>query len=179
MTCREATNLVPLFLDGELDSRQMRAVALHGTRCPSCETELRELERLQELVSENISARVDEVDFSEFWTGVERRLGTIQVSWWRRWSASWSDGDRGWTMRWPVFAAAAAAIAVLAFFFLVRAPQLTTQPDAARLAAVDNAATIDSLDADADSVAVLSDPETRTTVLWVSEDGPVSGDPSE
>ena len=30
MTCREASNLLPLFFDGELDARQMRVIALQS-----------------------------------------------------------------------------------------------------------------------------------------------------
>ena len=70
MTCREALNLVPLLLDGELESRHMRALVMHSTRCTPCETELRQLERLQEMLSESVNARVDELDLSNFWPGI-------------------------------------------------------------------------------------------------------------
>jgi anti-sigma factor RsiW len=173
MMCGEASNLLSLFLDGELDPRQTRAVALHATRCPTCESRLRQLERLQDLISENISAQVDEINFSEFWPAVGRRLGTVRMSSWNRLRTWWSDGD-AWAVHLPIFAAAAAA--VLAFLFLTRAPQRPPEADPAQVAAVDNTASIDSLDTDFDTVAVLTDPETRTTVLWVGNDGPVSGD---
>ena len=175
MTCREASNLLPLFVDGELDSRQMRAVALHGTRCQSCETELRQIERVQDLVSDTMHAQADAIDLSDFWSGVESRLGTIRPSWRERVQMWWSEGDHRWVIRVPALAAAA-AVAVLAFWLFARAPEPTTQPDAPRIAAVDNAATIESLESDVDSVAVVSDPETRTTVLWVSDETPVGGD---
>jgi hypothetical protein len=169
MTCREALNLLPLFFDGELDSRQMRALAMHSTRCIPCETELRELERLQGLVNESLSARVDELDLSNFWPAIEQRLGTLHVSWGQRLQAWWNDSEHRWMVRLPAFAAAA-VIVVLAMVFFLRSPQVTIDPAASQVAAIDNAATIDSLDTDVDSVAVLSDPETRTTVLWVSDD---------
>jgi hypothetical protein len=175
MTCREASNLLPLFFDGELDARQMRAVALHSSRCGGCEGELRNLERLQELVSEKITTDLEEIDFTTLWPAVERQLGPIRTPWWPRLRAWWIDGDHQWLVRLPVFAAAA-AIAVLALLIFTRAQQPTTQPDAPQVAAVDNAASIESVDADSDSVAVLSDPQTRTTVLWVSEDSPTGRD---
>jgi hypothetical protein len=43
------------------------------------------------------------------------------------------------------------------------------QPGPPQVAVADNATTIDSLDTDVDAVAVLSDPETRTMVLWVND----------
>jgi anti-sigma factor RsiW len=173
MTCREASKLLPLFFDGELDARQMRAVALHDTRCPDCEPELRRMERLQELVSETINARVDETDFSNFWPAIEAQLGTVRLSWWGRVRAWWSESEHGWAVRVPVFAAAC-AIAALALLLLLRAQPRTPRPDAQQVA--DNSAHIDELDTDADEVTILSDPETRTTVLWVSDNTPVPGD---
>ncbi len=174
MTCREVSNLLPLFFDGELDPRQMRMVALHSTRCTTCERDLRQLERVQELVSDNINTAVDEVDFESFWPGVQRRLSTTRQPWWPRLRAWMGDGEHTWMIRLPALAAAA-IVAVLAFLLLTRAPQPTTAPGASQLAAVDNATSIESLDTDVDSVAVLNDPETRTTVLWVN-DATLSGD---
>lgn len=174
MTCREALNLLPLFFDGELDAHQMRAVALHSTRCGSCEDELRRMERVQELVGAQVTAAVDEVDFGALWRGIDRGLGTARVSWWTRARVWWSEGEHDWMIRVPAFAAAA-AVAVLAFLLLTRAPQ-TTQPNASQVASVDNAASIESLDSDVDTVTVLNDPETRTTVLWVNDDTVGGGD---
>jgi anti-sigma factor RsiW len=169
MTCREALNLLPLFLDGELEPRQMRALAMHSTRCTPCERELRQLERLQEVVSESMAARVDELDLSTVWPSIEQRLGTLALPWRQRLRVWWDDSEYRWMVPLPAFAAAA-VIAVLAMVFFLRSSQVTSEPAASQVAAVDNAATIDSLDTDVDSVAVLSDPETRTTVLWVSDD---------
>ena len=168
MTCREATTLLPLFFDGELDPRQMRVVALHSTRCDACESELRRLERTQELVGEHLRASVDEIDFTNFWPAVDARLRLPRHPWGARVRAWWAE--REGISQWGIPALAGAAVmAVLAFLLLARAPH-ATQTAPAELAAVDNGASIESLDSDLDSVAVLNDPETRTTVLWVSED---------
>lgn len=177
MTCRDATALLPLFFDGELDANQMRAVALHSTRCTDCETVLRELERLQDLVSTHVAAAVDDLDLSSFWSDVERRLGSTHVSWVERVRAWWSERDRAWAVpSWPALAAVGAAIAIgLALAARVQTP--TIQPDAGQIATRDNAALLDSLDTDAPSVAVLSDPETRTTLIWVSDDESVGDVP--
>ncbi len=168
MTCREALNLVPLLLDGELESRQMRALVMHSTRCTPCETELRQLERLQEMVSDSVNARVDELDLSNFWPNIEQRLGTLELSWWHRLRTWWDTSERRWTVQIPAFAAAAAVIAGLALVFFFRNPQ--TLPDPAGAQVADNTATIEQLETDADSVAVVNDPETRTTALWLVDD---------
>jgi hypothetical protein len=175
MTCREAVNLLPLFFDGELDAHQMRAVALHSTRCGSCEDELRHMERVQDLVSSQVNSAVDEVDFSVLWRGIDQRLSTVRVSWRARARAWWNEGEHAWMIKVPALATAAAAV-VLGFLLWARTPQPTTQPDASQVASVDNAASIESLVSDVDAVTVLNDPETRTTVLWVSEDTPAAGD---
>ncbi len=171
MTCRETSNLLPLFLDGELDPRQMRAVALHSSRCVHCESELRQLERLQELVSTTVASAVDEIDLSEFLAGVEARLGPGRCSWRNRARAWWEEREFNWTTV-PVLVSVG-AIAALALILWTRAPQPTTRPDASQVA--DNTTSIDSLDTDLDSVAVLNDPETSTTVLWVSDDAAANG----
>jgi anti-sigma factor RsiW len=169
MTCREAITLLPLFFDGELDAHQMRAVALHSARCASCEVELRHMERAQTLVSESVVAAVDDVDFAAFWRGIDDRLGAVRVSWWTRLLDRAGSGDRRWLIQVPAYAAAA-AIAAFALLMLTRAPQPSTQPDATQIASTDNAAVIDSLETNVEAVTVLNDPETRTTVLWVSDD---------
>ena len=173
MTCRDALNLLPLFFDGELDANQMRAVALHSTRCGGCEDELRRMEQVQAMISTHVNAAVDEVDFSALWRGIDQRLGTVRVSWWTRARAWWSEGEHGWMIKVPAFAAAA-AVAILGFLLWTRMPASTPQPDAAVVANLDNAASIDSLESDVDAVTVVNDPETRTTVLWVSDDPPAA-----
>jgi len=174
MTCREALNLLSLFFDGELDANQMRAVALHSTRCGGCEDELRRMERVQQVISAHVTGAVDQVDFGALWRGIDERLGTAHVSWWTRARAWWSEGERGWAIKLPAFAAAA-AVALLGFLLWTRTPP-TTHPEAPQLASVDNDASIDVLDSDVDAVTVLNDAETRTTAIWVSDDTLAAGD---
>lgn len=168
MTCREAANLLPLFFDGELDARQMRVIALHSTRCSRCEQDLRQLERMQELLSKNVSAAVEAIDFETLWPAIEQRLPAVREPWLARAREWWSRDEHGWMIRLPAFAAAV-AIAVFALFLLTHGTQPTSQPGAPQLAAVDNTSTIESLDSDVDSVTMLNDPETRTMVLWVND----------
>ena len=167
MNCRDTRPLLPLFFDGQLDPRQMRGVALHSTRCLECEGELRQLERLQEAVASHISALVEEVDLSQIWAGVAPRLEARVPSLVQRLRTWWSEGEHGWMIRGPAFAAAAIAILVaLAMWMQHPAPQLSNQI-ASR---VDNSAVLDSVQSNADSVALVTEPETNTTLLWVMDD---------
>jgi anti-sigma factor RsiW len=164
--------MLPLFLDGELKARQMRAVALHSTRCTECETELRQLERLQEAVAAHIASEVEEVDLSRVWTGVAPRLKTVRTPWYRHWREAWDGSDRRWRVRLPVLAAAAAA-AALALVLWRGSPSGTPPTDTA---AVDNSAILDSVQSNVESVALLREPETNTMVLWITDDQPLTVD---
>jgi anti-sigma factor RsiW len=167
MSCRDTRPLLPLFFDGQLDPRQMRSVALHSTRCLECEGELRQLERLQEAVASHISALVDDVDLSQIWAGVAPRLEARVPSLAQRLRTWWSERERGWMFRGPAFAAAAVAILVAVVMWMqYEDPQLTHQI-ASR---VDNSAVLDSVQSNADSVALVTDAETNTTLLWVMDD---------
>ncbi len=175
MTCREASKLLPLFFDGELDARQMRAVALHDTRCPQCEGELRRMERLHDVINDTLSASLDEIDLSNFWPAVDRRLGTVRLSWRERVLTWWSERDSGWAVRIPAFAAAG-VIALLTLLLLMRASQSppSSDPGASQFAA--DTVDIQSLNIDGGSVAVVSDPVTHDMAVLVSDETPVSGD---
>src|SRR5437763_6452703 len=107
MTCREAEKLLDLFIDGELDGRMMRAVALHVTRCGPCEALLQPLERLQDSIAETMADAVADVDFSRFWPSITGRVDGVQRSWRRL-------GSRARELaRSPVLVAAAMAAALV------------------------------------------------------------------
>jgi anti-sigma factor RsiW len=167
MSCRETRPLLPLFFDGELEARQMRAVALHSTRCPACEDELRQLERLQEAVASHVSALVDEIDLSQVWSGIAPRLAARPASLGQRLRAWWEEREFGWAVGGPALAAAALALVVGVGMWLQREEPLHKQDIASR---VDNSAVLDSVQSSADSVALVTDAETNTTLLWVMDD---------
>lgn len=168
MNCRETRPLLPLFFDGELDPRQMRSVALHSTRCPECEGELRQLEGVQELVVMHISAAVDDIDLSQVWARVAPRLETRPPRLLVRLRTWWDEHEFAWPMRAPLFAAAALA-AVLAVGVWWREDVRTPNPEIATR--VDNSAVLDSVQSSVDSVALVTDAETNTTLLWIMDDG--------
>jgi len=165
MDCHEVRSLLPLFFDGELDGRQMRLVALHSTRCPGCEDELHHLERLQEMVAERVRSAVDEVDLSLIWAGVARRVGASRgrrFAWLR---GSWEMLSAMGGMRRPLYVALAGAAAVALVFWGLHGERFGQQTVA------DNSVILDSVESHVDTLALLSEPETNTLVLWVSDDG--------
>lgn len=162
MTCREVEKLLDLFLDGELEARPMRAVALHVTRCPACEALLRGLERLQELVSDAINDAVAEVDFSRFWPSIATQAETVQRSW-----RGLGGRLRAVTRRPTLIAAGMAAALAVSAFALWRSIPVATRG----VTHVNNQVRIDSLTSDSPSVALLSESATNTTVIWVSDEG--------
>lgn len=167
MTCRETRPLLPLFFDGELEARQMRAVALHSTRCPDCEIELRRFERLQDAIASSVSALVDDIDLGQIWAGVAPRLASRAPSLSRRLRAWWDEREFGWAMlRGPAFVAAAVA-ALLALVLLQRDAPKTGEEIAKK---IDNSAVLDSVQSSVDSVALVTDAETNTTLLWIMDE---------
>jgi anti-sigma factor RsiW len=171
MNCRETRPLLPLFFDGELEARQMRAVALHSTRCPDCESELRHFERLQDAVATHISSMIDDIDLGRIWAGVSPRLESRTPSLARRLRGWWEELELGWSVRGPAFAAVAAVL-LLTFALWQRdgntaGPELASRPAASE---VDNSAVLDSVQSSVDSVALVTDAETNTTLLWIMDD---------
>jgi Putative zinc-finger len=169
MNCRETRPLLPLFFDGELEARQMRAVALHSTRCVECEGELRQLERLQERVASHVAAMVDSVDLAQVWAGVAPRLERRPPSLLERWRVWWEEHHSGWGVRGPAFAAV--AIATLLVLAVWQREPATLKPELARTTkTIDNSAVLDSMQSSVDSVALVTDADTNTTLLWIMDD---------
>lgn len=162
MTCRDIERMLDRFLDGELEARAMRTVALHVTRCEPCEAALQQQERLQDVVVETFADAVAEVEFTRFWPGVASRIGPIRARWWSR------PGMFGDAMLRPLVAAGAVAVAAVVAFVVWRGG-LASAVDAPP--PVNNQVRIDSLRSDARSVALLSEPRSNTTVIWVVDEG--------
>lgn len=162
---------MPLFLDGELDARQMREVALHSTRCGECEQELRSMEHLQDLIVRRVEEEIAQVDLGLVWANVGPRLAAARRPWHERLRERWDEIGPRWQTLAPVSAAAAAA-AVLAVL-LWQSQQPGVEP--IRWASADNSANIESMQSNVESVALLREPETNTTVLWITDNEPLAG----
>lgn len=190
MKCPEVGPLVPRFLDGELSGHQMRAVALHITRCGDCESELRVLENLQDLVAQEVGREVEGIDTSGIWSAVSEQIGDAPVPWTDRLRAWWDEVEIVTPMLgWQAAAAATAlAIGVLVlpqgdqggFNQQATAPgsgveiaqrvAIVAQEESLMrqaLESVDNSAEFESIVGDVDQFLV--DPETHMAVLWVDD----------
>jgi len=166
MNCRECRPLLPLFLDGELEARQMREVALHSTRCVECEGELRGMERLQELVANDVAAMVDEIDLGQVWAGVSARLTPTSRPLRERLSDWWEEAN---PLRYAWMPVSAAAVAAVLALLLWQTPSTTPS---AQVAGVDNSAIVETVQSDGNAIAFHRDSLTNTTVLWVTDNGP-------
>ena len=111
--CPHAERLIPLLHDGELAGPLRREMHSHLVTCLSCTRALSRLERGQELLSQVIDEEIEGIDFSNFWQGVEDKLGEPRPSWVIRF--------RLWIERWhltqPLYAPAWAVAAVLLLTF--------------------------------------------------------------
>jgi hypothetical protein len=169
MNCRESRPLLPLFLDGELESRQMRAVALHSTRCSQCEDELRGMERLQDAIAAQISAEIEQIDLSRVWSAVAPRLGSVSPTWQQRWE-EWSDSIREGWRNWAPVSAAVAAAGVLAILLWQGNGSTTPKGDG------DSSVIVESVRSSVGSLALVSEPKTDTMLMWITDDGAVTVD---
>jgi hypothetical protein len=196
-TCPHAERLIPLLHDGELAGPLRREIHSHLATCLPCTRAFSMLEREQELLSQVIDEEIEAVNFSNFWQGVEDRLGEIQPS--------WSIRFRLWVERWhltrPLYAPAwAVAATVLLTFGVLFQQQSAFPPYIARsfppsqpaprppdnaldqsspfpessvldpgFALVSNQAEIESISS-SDTVAVWSDPGNNSTVIWTGSD---------
>jgi len=71
-------------------------------------------------------------------------------------------------MRGPAFAAV--AVAALLTLVIVQPTPEVSKPLAVPLAKIDNSARLDSMQSSVDSVALVTEAETNTTLLWIMDD---------
>jgi len=173
MICRDADALLPMFFDGELDAKRMRDVAMHTTRCGDCEGKLRDLESVQGHLQALLAAEVDAVDMSGLWAAIEKRLPPPEAGWWLRLRNWWENLEpMEWNVALPATAAATAIVVLTSVALWQNEPsgENFAAVDAQHVASTDYATGIERLETTFDSVAVLSDPDTHTTVLWIGDD---------
>jgi len=166
MTCHEATQLVPLFFDGELEGYRMRGVALHLTECEACKGAFSSLARLQSLVAGAVAAQLEEMDLSYVWQGIAEQVEHISLPWsarlrvWREIVFSWKGGV-------PVWAGATAVVMFLAFLWWGDQRSNESPPIVAY-----SQTQIESLSTSMPAIAMWSEQEYGTTVIWVADEEP-------
>lgn len=169
--CAHTQRLIPLFFDGELDGLLRREVSDHVVSCTACTYVLTRLDRGQELLRQAIDEQVTEINFDEFWEGVEKRLVPPERSPSERLRLWWSWWQSLWSWRAPLWATATALLFVGAVFLLSQfvSEQKPHSIQSIQLAENDQAQ-IESLSA-SDTVLVWNEPTSNATVIWVSDGG--------
>lgn len=173
--CVHAQRLLPLFYDNELDSPLRRALQDHVVTCPRCTRTLALLERGQELLRFTLDESLEDVGFSEFWNGVERKLTQEPQQrwrwrrqlWWETWRSLW-----GWPS--PAWIATTATLCVGLGIFAWQRPSFSPSDSPTKelpfQITESNQAQIESLSA-SDTVLVWNEPMDDSTVIWVSDEG--------
>jgi hypothetical protein len=141
------------------------------------------LERVQDLVADQVRSEVEGLDMSPVWQAVSVRIGESPMPWFQGLRAWWEDAQivspmTGWS------AVVAAAAVLLAFAYYPAADKPTPEVaqrvaqvasaeglirDVLREATDNNSAVFESIVGSVDRFMI--EPETQTAVLWVSDPG--------
>lgn len=171
MTCREVGNLLGPFIDGELDSPQHETISLHVASCSACAAAAEREGELGRLVASTIEGEVSRVDFSGFWSALERRLALEEgrVSWLER--ARRYVQETAVVPRLALAGAFAAAVLVSAVFFTDDRTDPRLKEPPVVVSSVGRAVRLNRVRAGGGTLAVLREPRYDTMVLWVSAEG--------
>jgi len=181
--CSEIAPLLGVFEDGELEPHEMQEVARHLARCGNCEIVLHDYAAL----GRNLRAVVLSPPLENFAHAVQRRLDEVHIPLRARLEHYLESLGERWT---PAFALTSAALAFGAWvlFFTPYARQNADQTASAEretrsfrhnesgpplgTAFVESGpqSVISRLEAKNPSVAVWSEPETKTTVIWIPDE---------
>lgn len=155
--CENIRESIGGWLDGELSAAESESVRAHLASCTDCGEAQRRLEKMHLALKAALTSETPQIDFMSFWRGVERRINEK-----RAWYEDLLDWSRG------LFTAPRVAWAVPAVIGLLL---VLLSTDVWRLGGSRNSfASVESIDAYGRSVALLRQPETRTTVIWLYQD---------
>ncbi|MFN8544024.1 MAG: zf-HC2 domain-containing protein [Candidatus Binatia bacterium] len=170
MICRDVEQHLDRFLDRELPTPMLLAVARHAGECAGCDHMLREFAALGDALQQTVAADVDALDLSGIWPAVEARVHGAKTR-------------RSWVRRMrtvPMWASALAAAATLVFWLQTTpgereravVAQRDPAPRAERVAmrTPPNEARIDRLAGK--GVALRREPKAGTTLIWVNYTNP-------
>jgi anti-sigma factor RsiW len=155
--CKSIRESIDSWQDGELSAAESESVRAHLASCTDCGETQRRLEKMQLALKAALTSQAPQIDFMSFWQGVERRINEK-----RAWHEDLLDWSRG------LFTAPRVAWMVPAVIGLLL---VLLSTDIWRLGGSRNSfASVESIDAYGRSVALLRQPETRTTVIWLYQD---------
>lgn len=184
--CSEISLMLGPFEDGELEPNEMQEVARHLASCKLCEKILHEYN----LLGRELRGLLTSPSLEGFAEAVNARIQDLQVPWRARLERSFGSFKNSLTAA-VAMGTLTAAVAILTAILvtpyvqhrighnarvpslakLERIEQQAPQVAAADLAsaAQDSHAIISRLEAEMPSVAVWSEPQNDTTVIWLPE----------
>jgi anti-sigma factor RsiW len=159
--CETIREFIGAWIDGELSPSQSDAVRAHIEICGECSTALRQLEKLQQALTGELTAQAARIEFMPLWREVQRR---IQQK--RAWYEDLLDRGRELfpapRLAWSVPSAIALLLAVIS---------VDSYWPGWRFGGVrNNFAAVESIDTHGRGVALLRENESKTTVIWLYED---------
>ncbi|MGE5220106.1 MAG: zf-HC2 domain-containing protein [Chloroflexota bacterium] len=156
--CERVQESLGAWLDSELGETDSDWVRAHLAGCAGCREAQRQLEKMTLVLRGALTSEARGIEFNPFWRAVERRIAEK-----RAWHAELLERARGFfsapRIAWAVPAAIAAAIAL----FSVNSYFSGWRGSGAR----NNFASVDSIDAYGQSVALLREDDTKTTLIWL------------
>lgn len=181
--CTEIAPLLGVFEDGELQPHEMQEVARHLARCGNCEIVLHEYAA----IGRNLRAVVVTPPLENFARAVQRRLDEVHIPLRTRIEHYLESLGERWTTAFALMSAALAFGAWVLFFTPYarqNADQTASADRETRIFQPNDSASplgtafvesgpqgvISRLETKNPSVAVWSEPETRTTVIWVPDE---------
>ncbi len=180
--CNQISPMLGAFEDGELEPHEMHEVARHLAQCKACEGELAENAAL----GRHLRAVAVEPALDGFADAVQKRLAAltppIYVRARRYFETAREQLNTAFALTAAALATAALTVVILTPYAYRLASRGSRATPAATLASVESRAgsefaeatvdshtVISSLESHVPSVAVWSEPETQTTVIWVSD----------
>lgn len=85
MNCRRVEELIPLYVENDLDKEVMRGVSLHVSECEKCGKLLNEYQESQEWLRSQKTPEFDSAFFADLKQGVLREIECqrLQISFWK------------------------------------------------------------------------------------------------
>jgi anti-sigma factor RsiW len=155
--CEAIRESIGSWLDGELSAAESESVRAHVASCAACAESQRRIERIDVALKAVLAVPAPQIEFMPFWRGVERRINEK-----RPWHEDLLERVRA------LLAAPRVAWTVPVVIALLL---VTFSTDGWRFGGSRNSfASVESIDGYGRNVALLRQPETRTTVIWLYQD---------
>jgi anti-sigma factor RsiW len=155
--CENIRESIGSWLDGELSAAESESVRAHLASCTDCGEAQQRLEKMHLALKAVLTSQAPQIEFMSFWRGVERRINEK-----RAWYEDLLDWSRALFTAPRVAWMVPAAIGVLLVLMSMDLVPLRGSRN--------SFASVESIDAYGRSVALLREPETRTTVIWLYQD---------